>query len=59
VDVVTSEPIKKYMQQLQTMKEHDSSTIYVDFQDLVRFHETMAEAVEQVSTYPENFLKTL
>ena len=40
--------LPKYKQQIRAMREHDLSTLYVDFQDMVRFHEVMAEAVEQV-----------
>tara|TARA_R110002050_G_scaffold174781_2_gene307659 strand:- start:211 stop:609 length:399 start_codon:yes stop_codon:yes gene_type:complete len=39
--------IPKYMEQIQTMRNNDRNTLYVDFQDTVIYHEVMAEAVER------------
>ena len=30
------------------MIEHDRNTVYVNFQDVVQYHETLADALEQV-----------
>ena len=38
----------KYIHQIVAMKENDRSTLYVDYQDVRRFHHTMAEAIQEV-----------
>jgi hypothetical protein len=39
------------MMQIKTMKENDRNTIYVDYQDILRFHHTMAEAIQEVAPF--------